>query len=50
VAALNQAADAEPDPVQKGKLRRAAEAVGSLSGQVLAGVVTTYITHATGAS
>ncbi len=50
VAALNQAADAEPDPVQKGKLRRAADAVGSISGQVLAGVVTTYITHATGAT
>jgi hypothetical protein len=31
VAALNQAADAEPDPVQKTKLRRAAEAPGSVS-------------------
>jgi hypothetical protein len=48
-AALSQAANAEPDPVEKGKLRRAAEAVGSISGQVFAGVVTTYITHATGA-
>lgn len=48
--ALEQAADAEPDPVKKGKLKKAAEAVGSLGGQVVAGVVTTYITHVTGAS
>lgn len=49
-AALEKAAEAEPDPAKKGKLRKAAEAVGSVGGQVMAGVITTYITHTTGAS
>jgi len=48
IKALNEAADAEPDPERKGKLRRAAEAVGSLGGQVLGGVITAYVTHTTG--
>jgi hypothetical protein len=48
IKALNDAADKEPDPERKGKLRRAADAVASLGGQVLGGVITTYITHTAG--
>jgi hypothetical protein len=48
VKALNDAAAAEPDPERKSKLRRAADAVGSLGSQVLGGVITSYITRATG--
>ena len=48
ITALTKAADAEPDPVKKGKLRTAADAVGSLGGQVLGGVITSYVTHAAG--
>lgn len=48
-AALEQAAEDEPDPVKKGKLRTAAGAVKSLGGQVVSGVITAYITQVTGA-
>jgi hypothetical protein len=48
IKALNDAAETERDPERKTRLRRAADAVGSLGGQVLGGVITTYITHTTG--
>jgi hypothetical protein len=43
VVLLKQAADSEPDPEEKGRLRTAAHALGDLSGTVAAGVLIAFI-------
>ncbi len=43
VALLKQAADSEPDPEEKGRLRTAAPALGDLSGKAAAGVLIAFI-------
>ena len=50
IAALTEAAENETDPDKKSKLRKAADALGSMGGQVLGGVITSYVTHAAGIS
>ncbi|GAA1691942.1 hypothetical protein GCM10009745_41660 [Kribbella yunnanensis] len=44
IAALNEAADNEPDEVKKGKLRRAAEAVAGVGRDILTDVTAQVIT------
>ncbi|SRR6266496_169043 len=48
IKALNEAADAEPDPVRKSKLRRAAEALGDLGRGVVTEVVAAVIVRSAG--
>ena len=48
IAALTDAADRASDPEEKSKLRRAAEALGSVGKDVLAEVLATYAVRATG--
>jgi hypothetical protein len=43
VVLLKQAAESEPDPEEKGRLRTAAHALGDLSGTVAAGVLIAFI-------
>jgi hypothetical protein len=43
VELLKQAADSEPDPEEKVRLRTAAHALGDVSGKVATGVLTTFI-------
>lgn len=43
-SALRQAAEKTADPDEKGRLRKAASAVGDLIGEVRAGVMTAYLT------
>jgi hypothetical protein len=45
IAALNEAADNEPDEVKKGKLRRGAEAVGGVGKGVITDVLAQVITR-----
>lgn len=45
---MRQAADRTSDPDEKGRLRRAASAIGDIVGQVGAGVMTAFITQQTG--
>ena len=44
---IEQAADRTSDPDEKGRLRRAASAIGDIVGQVGAGVMTAFITQQT---
>jgi hypothetical protein len=48
ISALREAADNEPDPGKRSKLAQAADALGSLGGQVVGGVITAYVTHVSG--
>lgn len=44
ISALRQAAEQTNDPDEKGRLRKAASALGDIAGQVGAGVMTAYLT------
>lgn len=48
ISVLTQAADATGDEEERGALKRSARALGSVSGNVLAGVLTAWISQQTG--
>lgn len=45
IEALRQAADLEPDPIEKSRLRGLADQAGGISRTVLGGVLTAVLTH-----
>jgi hypothetical protein len=49
ISALRQAADASADEDERGRLRRAADALGGISRDIGAGVLTAWLTHQVGA-